>query len=361
MSTTDSPTEAGTTYTSRELERVGDRAPGMHTGQPAYQAYSEEMRRLVGKAIMPDKYEPHELYYVLELAATYNLDPFTREIQAVRFSRNAGAGAVQIVVGRDGLLAIAQRHPDYMGFRCEAFYEKDETELLDQPTEWPLPDGRRVYTRYRHKAASLSRGEKGRGKLLGAFAEVYRHGKVPTDFVAYLEDYDKGGSSDHSPWKKMKDVMIEKVALATALRLAFRVSGLYLMEELSGSLPMPDAPADGQGEADSDYGPDAVVAQHLRNLFDHQGNRYLPAKRRLMLAGLDDAGRAELVGRLEREILDDGGTPPERPDPDGRRGDRRARGLAGEGRRGRHRVRRAHGPDRGHGPRRRGRAADARN
>jgi phage recombination protein Bet len=308
-------TSAPPPTTGRELERVGDRSPGMHTGQPAYMAYSEEMRRLVGKAIMPKDYEPHELYYVLELAATYNLDPFTREIQAVRFSRNAGAGAVQIVVGRDGLLAIAQRHPDYMGFRCEAFYEKDETELLDQPVEWPLPDGERVYTRYRHKTPSLARGDKGRGKILGAFAEVYRRGKVPSDFVAYLEDYDRGGSSDRSPWLKMKDVMIEKVALATALRLAFRVSGLYLMEELSGSLPMPDAGGPDAGEGDPEYGPDAVVAQHLRNLFDHQGSRYLPAKRRLMLAGLDDAGRAELVARLEREILEQGGTPPARPDP----------------------------------------------
>jgi phage recombination protein Bet len=301
--------------TGRELERVGDRSPGMHTGEPAYMAYSEEMRRLVGASIMPKDYEPHELYYVLELAATYNLDPFTREIQAVRFSRNAGSSAVQIVVGRDGLLAIAQRHPDYLGFRCEAFYENDETEMLVEPDIWPLPNGDHVYTRFRHRATTLKRGEKGRGKLLGAFAEVYRRGKVPADFVAYLEDYDKGSSSDRSPWLKMKDVMIEKVALATALRLAFRVSGLYLMEELSGSLPMPDAPADGSAEADSDYGPDPVIAQHLRNLFDHQGNRYLPAKRRLMLSGLDDEGRAELVARLEREILEQGGTPPARPDP----------------------------------------------
>ena len=151
--TTSAPTRAA----GRELERVGDRAPGMHTGQPAYMAYSEEMRRLVGKAIMPKDYEPHELYYVLELAATYNLDPFTREIWAVRYSKNADKGAVQIVVGRDGLLAIAQRHPDYLGFRCEAFYENDETELLDVPVEWPLPSGGSVYTRYRHRAPTPSR------------------------------------------------------------------------------------------------------------------------------------------------------------------------------------------------------------
>ena len=301
--------------TTTDLElRSPERELAAHTGDPAYKQFSAEMIALIGKAIMPDRHQPHELYFILELAATYGLDPFTREIQAIRWTRNA-EGAVQAVVGRDGLLAIAQRHPDYLGFRCAAVYANDEFEVTPEPAEWKLPDGRAVYTKFRHAFKGFDRND--RGELLGAFAEVYREGKAPTDFMAYLPDYDKGGSSDKSPWLKMKDVMIEKVALVTALRLAFRIGGLYIREELSGVMLDPDGKrVTSPGEEEPDYGPDPVVAEHLRRLFDHTGNRYLPAKRRLLLRDLDDQGRAELVQRLEREILDEGGEPPARPDPD---------------------------------------------
>jgi phage recombination protein Bet len=301
------------TTTDIEL-RSPERALSAHTGEPAYKQFSAEMIALIGKAIMPERHQPHELYFILELAATYGLDPFTREIQAIRWTRNAEA-SVQAVVGRDGLLAIAQRHPDYLGFRCAAVYAQDDFAVLAEPTEWKLPDGRSVFTKFRHGFEGFDR--EGRGPLLGAYAEVYREGKAPTDFMAYLEDYDKGSSSDKSPWLKMKDVMIEKVALVTALRLAFRIGGLYIREELSGVMLAPDGqrvPA--PGEEEPDYGDDPVVAEHLRRLFDHLGSRYLPAKRRLLLRDLDEAGRAELVARLEREILDEGGEPPARPDPD---------------------------------------------
>ena len=272
------------------------------------------MIALIGKAIMPDRHQPHELYFILELAATYGLDPFTREIQAIRWTRNA-EGSVQAVVGRDGLLAIAQRHPDYLGFRCAAVYANDEFEVLPDPAVWKLPDGRELYTKFRHAFKGFARTD--RGELLGAFAEVYREGKAPTDFMAYLSDYDQGSKSDKSPWLKMKDVMIEKVALVTALRLAFRIGGLYIREELSGVMLAPDGQrVQAPGEEEPDYGDDPVVAEHLRRLFDHLGSRYLPAKRRLLLRDLDEAGRADLVARLEREILEEGGEPPARPDPE---------------------------------------------
>jgi phage recombination protein Bet len=295
--------------TGTALAVAQERRP-MHTGEPAYKQFSSEMIALVGKAIMPDRFKAHELYFILELAATYGLDPFTKEIQAIRWTRNADS-AVQAVVGRDGLLAIAQRHPDYLGFRCAAVYEKDDFAVLADPVEWKLPNGEPVYTKFRHSFQGFAK--QGRGKLLGAFAEVYRQGKTPTDFMAYLEDYDKGSSSDKSPWLKLKDVMIEKVALVTALRLAFRVSGLYIREELSGVMLDPEGrKVEAPGE-EPDYGEDAWTARRLEDLFDALG--YLPAKRSLVLTGLDEEGRQELVAKLEREIIDAGGTPPVPPDP----------------------------------------------
>jgi phage recombination protein Bet len=293
------------------------RREGAHLGEPAYKKYDDEMIRLIGASIMPENYKPHELYQVLELAATYKLDPFTKELWAVRYNRNGAAGPIQIVVGRDGLLAIAERHPDFLGFRNQAVYTNDTFELLEEQAEWRLPvkGGGSVVVPTEVRFAAKHPTE--RGELLGAFAEVYRADRVSTFFWAPLSDYDKGDSSDKSPWRKMKGVMIEKVALVTALRHAYRVSGLYILEEMSGMMMAPDdrefePPSPGEGVW---YGDDEWVAQRLRDLFEALGNRYLPTKRRLILADLDDAGRLDLIARLERECQDAGLELPEPPPP----------------------------------------------
>lgn len=294
-------------------ERALPERRGLHTGEPAYKQFSDEMIGLIGKTIMPERYQMSELYQVLELAATYKLDPFTRELWAVRYSRNADA-AVQVVVGRDGLLAIAERHSDFLGFRNEAVYENDEFEILEAQSDWKLPtlDGTKtVPTQVRFKAGHPTQ----RGGLIGAFAEVYRAGRAATFFWAPLEDYDRASTTDKSPWVKMKGVMIEKVALVTALRHAYRVSGLYIIEEMSGM--MVDERGKPQTTADDEpfYGDDEQVAEHLRLLFDALGAKYLPAKRRLMLTDLDDRGRLEMVERLQAECEAAGIPLPDPPGP----------------------------------------------
>lgn len=295
---------AGHVEASRELARVDARVPRLHTGEPAYKQFSKEMLALVAKTIMPAKYTTPELYMGLEIAATYGLDPFTRELWLVRMKEN---GPVVPLVGRDGLLAIAERQRDYAGFRDGVVYENDEFTVEDTPYE--LPDGQHSFIRHKIKGF----GRDGRGKLLGAWAEVYRHGKPPTYFIAYLDQYKRSGNT---PWAKQEDVMIGKVALVNALRKAFRISGVYVGDEASGSSLEMSAPrettATGEPKPLHD---DPAWAERFEQLFrarnDITPGTYLPAKQKLLIAACEnDDELHDLMSRLVAEIVEAGGTPP---------------------------------------------------
>jgi phage recombination protein Bet len=236
------------------------------------------------------------------MAATYKLDPFAREIWAVKMpGKNASGSGVVIMVGRDGLLSIAERNPDYRGFRCEAYYENDSLKKLSQPVE--QPDGTWTYVQHEFEI------NKDRGALLGAWAEVYRAGRPPVFFNAKLDEYSKD-NNEYSPWRRMKTVMIEKVALATALRLTYRISGLYLADEMTNaSLDRPDeAMKQTPVTAGLNLGDDPQVASWLQMLLDKlaqaKPDAYLPGKQRLLLAPLDHEGRVELGAKLQAELYE---------------------------------------------------------
>jgi phage recombination protein Bet len=288
---------------SRELARYDSRVPRLHTGEPAYKQFSKEMLSLVAKTIMPPKYSTAELYMGLEIAATYGLDPFTRELWLVRMKEN---GPVVPLVGRDGMLAIAERHSDYRGFRDGVVYEHDEFSVEDVPFE--LPSGQASYIRHKIK------GFGDRGELLGAWAEVYREGKEPSYFLAYVDQYRRQGNT---PWAKQPDVMIVKVALVNALRKAFRISGLYVGDEVTGaSLEMGAARERTASGEPKPLHEDSRWAERFETLFRLRNEitpgTYLPAKQTLLVSGCEDeAALEELAGKLEDEIREAGGVVPE--------------------------------------------------
>lgn len=303
MSTTEEPTVApeGTPEDAdairergKDLELVTKR--GLHTGTPAYEEFHPAMRKLIKDSLLPPEATETDLYYLLELSATYRLDPFAREIWAVKMpGRNAAQGGyLTIMVGRDGMLAIAERHPDYRGYRCQAYYEHDTVIFHDEPRK--RPDG--TYTQVEHSFTLNA----DRGALLGAWAEVYREGRPPVFFDAKLGEYDKS-DSDYSPWKKQKTVMIEKCALVTALRHTFRISGLYIADEMTNAMLAPAKAVDDLTANDGwNWGEDQQVKARLIDLFAALGNdRYAQAKQKLVLAGLGKEGRLELIAQLEQE------------------------------------------------------------
>lgn len=305
--------QSATSY--RELEKVddgnGQEIAVAHAGMPAYTQYSREMISLVGKSIMPARYKPEELYYVLELAATYRLDPLTKELWAVRMSDNL-SDPVIVMVGVEGLKKIASRDPAYRGFRVSEVYANDTFEGGNDVRR--LEDGSWTQVTHRFSLAA------DRGDLLGAYCEVYREGWPPAYFWAPLDEYLRTGT--RTPWNKQKTAMIRKCAIANGLRQCYQVSGLYIEDEMAGGLRN-GAPALASGTTTSDDDwptwDDEWREQRVKDLFaaieEAKPGSYMRGKQKLEVASAEtDEARDELLARLEREIQDAGGVLPDPPE-----------------------------------------------
>lgn len=144
-----------------------------------------------------------ELAYFLSVCRTVNLNPFNKEVWAYKDNR----GNLLIFTGRDGFLAKAQRDPAYNGLRSAEIREADEYEI-------DIPGGE-IY----HKVKAFG---KDRGKILGAYAIVFRKDGEPTIELADFETYNKSRSA----WNTHPAEMIKKVAETHALKKAFGISGL---------------------------------------------------------------------------------------------------------------------------------------
>ena len=136
----------------------------------------------------------NEFLLLMQLAKTYQLDPFAKQIWAVKYP-NAPAA---IFCGRDGFLAIAHRSGKFDGM--ESGTRKDGDDLIG----WC-----RVYRK------DMSR---------------------PFEVEVSLSEYSTGKNL----WLTKPKTMIVKVAESHALRRAFGISGLYAPEEIdTGDRPEP--------------------------------------------------------------------------------------------------------------------------
>ena len=163
-----------------------------------------------GAGIIPTQYNPQQIQLIrdmcardctdneflllMQLAKTYQLDPFAKQIWAVKYGNNPAA----IFCGRDGFLAIAHRSGKFDGM--ESGTRKDGDDLIG----WC-----RVYRK------DMSR---------------------PFEVEVSLSEYSTGKNL----WQTKPKTMIVKVAESHALRRAFGISGLYAPEEIdTGDRPEP--------------------------------------------------------------------------------------------------------------------------
>jgi len=127
-----------------------------------------------------------EFALMLQLAKTYDLDPFTRQIWLVKYP----GSSAQIFAGRDGYLAIAHKSGQFDGMESGCKRNDD-------------------------------------GDLVG-WCSVYRKDMSrPFHVEVLLSEY----NTKKSLWASKPTTMIVKVAEAQALRKAFSISGLYSPEE----------------------------------------------------------------------------------------------------------------------------------
>ena len=173
-----------------------------------------------------------ELNVFLALCRNYGLDPFLKEIWFIKrvkkVQKRDGSwdyprledGSIDysnaetiIMTSRDGLLKIAQRHPEYTGPPIGfAVCEGDEFEI----------DAQNYLVRHKFGAK--------RGRILGAWAKCDRKEKTPAIFFAPFDEYYDGYSN---VWKKYRTAMIIKVAETFVLKRQFGITGLVTREELS--------------------------------------------------------------------------------------------------------------------------------
>ena len=150
----------------------------------------------------------HELAMFLELASRYSLDPFAREIWAVKLGGTSGP--VTIMVGRDGFLAIANRHPAFDGIESDVVRMSDTFKRTSAGIE--------------HTYGTQ------RGEILGGYCLAHRKDRSrPAYFFAAFSEYSR---SSNPAWKNYPSAMIVKVAEVNALKRAFSISGLVSEDEM---------------------------------------------------------------------------------------------------------------------------------
>lgn len=142
-----------------------------------------------------------ELAYFLSVAKSAGLNPFNKEVWCYK---NKG-GDLLVFAGRDGFLSKAQSSITFNGIRSSEVCENDEFDIDI------------ANNKINHK---FSKGD--RGKIIGAYAIIFRKDGEPTIEWADFSTYNKG----YNTWKTNPAEMIKKVAESHGLKKAFGISGI---------------------------------------------------------------------------------------------------------------------------------------
>ena len=172
-----------------------------------------------------------EVGHFLEIARGLGMNPWANEIWAAKSQgRDGGEGKLLLMVGRDGLIAHAERKfDDYAGYDAGVIYENDTFERIA-----PDPAGKTLRER-----AGVVHGQghpSQRGAVVGAWAACERRGRPPRYFDVSLDEYMPKSEKkvQYSPWGSAVAVMIEKVPISIVHRtLCGLGSQVYLEEELA--------------------------------------------------------------------------------------------------------------------------------
>ena len=148
---------------------------------------------------------PSELAYFLNVCKAHGLNPFLKEIWCYKDHK----GNLIIFAGRQGLLTMAQRNPQYSGMRSCEVCENDQFSI-DVANDQVI-----------HTVTEMD--PKKRGSIVGAYARCFRKDGEPSLAFVPIGDYDKGG---RGPWTTHKADMIKKVAEVRVLKLAFGFAGV---------------------------------------------------------------------------------------------------------------------------------------
>lgn len=185
----------------------------------ARDTWTAERLEVVKRQLCPSGVTDEELALFIEVCKRSGLDPFQKEIFCVPRRVNTGTKDNPRWVQKHeaqpaeaGMLARADRFPDFRGIKAAAVYSGDEILITEDTVTHRFNPAKR------------------QGQLVGAWAQAFREGRVyPVEYVT-LEAYRQATSQ----WNSKPDTMLVKCARAAALRRAYPNSfaGLYLKEEM---------------------------------------------------------------------------------------------------------------------------------
>lgn len=284
---------------------VAIRRGGTSITRRAREDFDDKQIELIRATVAKDCNTP-ELYMFLELCAKYDLDPFAREIYAAKMGNKDGqTGNVVMIIGRDGLLAIANRSGEFLGIEGDVVCQND---TFSKKAGEALPT---------HEYTQTDRGD-----IVGAWAVAYRMQRQPTYFFAPLAEYKPGPGRklDYSPWSSQQSAMILKCAESMALRKAFSITGLVGEEEMSRNRAIAENGARqlvSASDSELEWGEDPALALWLQQLVaaanESKASIYRPAKLRAMLQGRTDDEREEFAVVVCDQLAAAGVAVPERP------------------------------------------------
>lgn len=169
----------------------------------------DEIRKMISQYPLTDM----EFSMLVELGKATKLNPFQREIWAVKYSEKDPA---KIFIGRDGYRKAAQRQSDYEYHIADSVYSNDKFTIANNEIN--------------HTSGFADRGE-----LVGAYCIVKRKSSERYTYNRVtMAEY----NLNQSLWKSKPETMIKKVAEAQALRQSFQeiFAGTYHDAEVPESM-----------------------------------------------------------------------------------------------------------------------------
>lgn len=185
-------------------------------------SWTQQRIDLVKRQVCPRGISDDEFAVFIAQCQRTGLDPLIREAFCTPRRENIGSRDAPkwitkhvFVPGHDGMLARADRFPDFRGIRGAAVYQNDtltidEAEGIVRHTWNPIGD---------------------RGELVGAWAMVLREGrKYPVEWLLFDEYRDERNPK----WGTQPQTMIVKCARVAALRRAYpnTFGSVYIKEEM---------------------------------------------------------------------------------------------------------------------------------
>ncbi|MCP3103823.1 phage recombination protein Bet [Myxococcus sp. K15C18031901] len=195
--------------------------PKVEDAGAALGGWSRERMELIRRTICPRGISEDEFALFIEQCKRSGLDPLLKEAFCVARRQNVGnrerpnwVNKYEFQPSEAGMLARAERFPDFKGIQASAVFAEDDI-VVDQG---------------RGEVVHRFNPAKRKGALVGAWSRVVRDGKLPV--VVWL---DFSGYVQQTPlWAKIPTTMIEKCARVAALRKAYpeAFGGLYVREEM---------------------------------------------------------------------------------------------------------------------------------